>query len=220
MFPLRFPYYGNPGALPSPIPTLDEIECSEELLSEAGGTKVVGVGPYVIKFGRQVNLAEGENMVFLAHTTSVPVPFVYALFKDRDDKGYIIMERITANTLESEWPSLSDTQKKTIATKIRSVLKMLRSLPSPGGYCSLGNRSLLDHVFWAGSPPEKFYGPFRTGFNEGILGTYVFSNGSKNKAEFYKQIVPVYIPRSSTGIHPWRFPTKEHTSPVSRRYGT
>ena len=45
----------------------------------------------MVKFGRQVNLAEGENMVFVAHTTSVPVPFVYALFKDpRDDKGYII----------------------------------------------------------------------------------------------------------------------------------
>jgi len=87
----------------------------------------------VVKFGRQVNLAEGENMVFVAHTISVPVPLVYALFRDtRDETGYIVMERISANTLKMEWPSLNDTQKGAIATKIWSFLKQLRSLPSPG----------------------------------------------------------------------------------------
>jgi hypothetical protein len=42
MFPLRFPYFANLEALPRPIPTSDEIECSEEFLYEAGGSKVVG----------------------------------------------------------------------------------------------------------------------------------------------------------------------------------
>jgi len=31
MFPLCYPYYANPGALPGPIPTIAEIECLEEL---------------------------------------------------------------------------------------------------------------------------------------------------------------------------------------------
>jgi hypothetical protein len=49
-------------------------------------------------------------MLFVAHTTSVPVPLAYALFKDpRNEKGYIVMERITANTLHVDWPSLSNT---------------------------------------------------------------------------------------------------------------
>jgi len=46
----------------------------------------------MVKFGRQVNLAEGENMVFVAHTTSVSAPFVYryALFRGHpDETGYI-----------------------------------------------------------------------------------------------------------------------------------
>jgi hypothetical protein len=115
MFPLRFPYFADLEALPHPIPTLDEIECSKELLYEAGGNKVVGVGPYAVKFGRQVDLAEGENMLFVAHTTSVRVPPVYALFRDPlNDKSYIFMERITADTLTSEWPSLSNTQKEVL----------------------------------------------------------------------------------------------------------
>ena len=101
-----------------------------------------------MKFGRQVDLAEGENMLFVAHTTSVPVPLVYALFQDTlHDKSYIVMERITGNTRKSEWPSLSNAQKEAIATKLGSLLKGLRSLPSPGGYCSLSNRPLLDNVF-------------------------------------------------------------------------
>ena len=192
MFPLRLPYFTNPEALSVPIPTLDEIECSDELLYEAGGSKVVGVGPYVVKFGRQVDLAEGENMLFVAHTTSVPVPLVYALFRDRDDKGYIIMERIKANTLKPQWPFLSNTQKEAIATKLGSLVKELRSLPSPGGYCSLNNRPLLDNVFWTGNTSAKFNGPFRNEeeFNEAMLEIYRFNSGSQNKADFYKQTFP------------------------------
>ena len=41
MFPLRYPYYASPGALPGPIPTVVEIECSEELFYEAGGSKLL-----------------------------------------------------------------------------------------------------------------------------------------------------------------------------------
>lgn len=193
MFPLRFPYFVDPQTLPRPIPTLDEIESSEDILNEAGGSKVVVVGPYVVKFGLQVELAEGENMLFVAHNTSVPVPLVYALFRDsQNQKSYIVMERIMANTLQSEWPSLSNRQREAITSKIRLLLKELRSLPSPGDYCSLGNRPLLDAIFWTGSPSDRFDGPFRTEeeFNKAILEMYIYNNGSPNKAEFYKQTLP------------------------------
>jgi hypothetical protein len=79
-----------------------------------------------------------------------------------------------------------------IATKLGSHMKELRSLPSLGGYCSLGNRSLLDGVFWTGSASEKFNGPFRIEgeFNEAMLEKYIFNNGSQNKAEFYRHTFP------------------------------
>ena len=193
MFPLRFPYFADLETLPRPIPTSDEIECSEEVLYQAGGSKVVGIGPYVVKFGRQVDLLEGENMLFVAHSTTVPVPLVYALFRDPlREKSYMVIQRITGNTLKSEWPSVSNIQKEAIATKLGSILRELRSLPSPGGYCSLSNRPLLDNVFWTGSASEKIDGPFRTEgeFNEAMLEKYIFNNGSQNKAEFYKQTFP------------------------------
>jgi aminoglycoside phosphotransferase (APT) family kinase protein len=193
MFPLRLPYFADPKTLPYPIPTVDEIHRSEDAIEEVGGRRVVGVGPYAVKFGRQVDLAEGENMLFVAHSTSLPVPRVYALFRDpQNNKGYIVMERITANTLLSEWPSLTKRQKEAIAMKLGSFLKELRCLPSPGGYCSLGYRPLLDDVFWNGSASEKYNGPFRTEeeFNEAMIEKYLFNNGSQNKAEFYKQSFP------------------------------
>ena len=57
---------------------------------------------------------------------------------------------------------------------------------------ALGNRPLLDHAFWTGSASQNFYGPFCTEaeFNEAMLGTYIFMNGSRNKTEFYKQTFP------------------------------
>jgi hypothetical protein len=176
MFPLQFPYFVDPQTLPHPLPTLDEIESSENILNEAGGSKVVVVGPYVVKFGPQVDLAEGENMLFVAHNTPVLVPLVYALFKDsQEENSYIIMERIMANTLQSEWPSLSNKQKEAITSKLGSLLKELRSLPSPGGYCSLGNRPLLESIFWTDRSSEKFNGPFRTEeeFNKAMLKIYL-----------------------------------------------
>jgi Phosphotransferase enzyme family len=190
MLPLQFSYSVDLQTLPRPLPTLDEIESSGYILNESGGSKVVVVGPYVVKFGHQVDLAEGENMLFVAQNTSVPVPRVYALFRDsQGEKSYIIMERIMANTLQSEWPSLSNTQREAITSKLGLLLKELRSLPSPGGYCSLGNRPLQEAIFWTGSPSEKFNGPFRTEeeFNKAIVQMYIYNNGSTNKAEFYKQ---------------------------------
>ena len=189
MFPLRLPYYAK--SLPLPIPTLDDIERSEDIIHQAAGRKIVGIGPYVVKFGRQVELTEGENMLFVAHTTSVSVPHVYALFKENQN-GYIVMERIKGKTLESEWPFLIEKQREVIVTKLGSLFKQLRSLPSPGGYCSLDNRPLLDDFFWSGSSSEKFNGPFHTEgeLNEAMIRKYIFDNGSKNKAEFYKQCLP------------------------------
>lgn len=79
-----------------------------------------------MKYGAQVELIEGENMLLVAHVTSVPVPHVYGLFKDDANKvGYIVMERIAGKCLESELSSLSDTQKEAVVTKLGKYVKEL-----------------------------------------------------------------------------------------------
>jgi len=72
MFPLYPPYYDK--SIPLRFPTLDEIDCSEDVLHSR---KIVGIAPYVVKVGRQVDLTE-EDMLFAAHITSVCVRHVYA----------------------------------------------------------------------------------------------------------------------------------------------
>jgi len=39
------------------------MESSEDILNESGGSKVVVVGPYVIKFEPQVDLVEREHVI-------------------------------------------------------------------------------------------------------------------------------------------------------------
>jgi hypothetical protein len=91
-----------------------KISCASSL-----PIKIAGVGPhFVVKYGLQIDLAEGRNMVYIGETTSVPVPRFYALFKDPiGNKKYIIMERVAGTTLDGVWASLHRTQEEAILAK-------------------------------------------------------------------------------------------------------
>jgi len=71
LFSLHPPYYDK---LLLTAPTLDEIDCSEDVLHSR---KIVGIGLYAVKVGRQVDFTE-EDMLFVAHIPSVCVRHVYA----------------------------------------------------------------------------------------------------------------------------------------------
>lgn len=190
---ISLPYFADPKTLPYPIPTAEEIQKCTDVMFELGGRKVVEIGPYVVKFGPQIDLLEGENMIFVAQATSVNVPRVYALFKDPSGEvGYIVMERIAGRSLESQWLELNEEKKAAIVTKLRKVFQELRKLPSPGGYCSLGKRPLLDYLFWTSDSREKTSGPFATQaeLNSALVRKYRFNNGSPNKANFYSRNLP------------------------------
>jgi hypothetical protein len=80
-----------------------------KIFCDQSARKVVGVGQhFVVKYGLAVDLMEGEIILFIQEATSVPVPRIYALFKDPiTKKAYIVMERIAGKSLDSEWPFLS-----------------------------------------------------------------------------------------------------------------
>ncbi|KAJ4305984.1 hypothetical protein N0V88_000774 [Collariella sp. IMI 366227] len=76
------PYYASPECLPAPLPTVAEILASKERLSNEHQVCVVRVGKhYAVKFGTRTSIQEGENMLFVQQSTSIPVPKVYALFR-------------------------------------------------------------------------------------------------------------------------------------------
>ncbi|KKY28831.1 putative phosphotransferase enzyme family protein [Phaeomoniella chlamydospora] len=191
---ISLPYYAASATLPAALPTFDEIDNSQDIICDQSARKVVGVGDYfIVKYGLAVDLTEGENMMFVEQLATVPVPRVYALFRHPDNKkAYIIMERVAGKHLETEWPLLSRSDKEAISIKLRSNLDELRQLQSPGGYCSLGQRPLLDGVFWTDGTVDTIAGPFKTEseLNEAMIQKYIFNNLPLEKAHFYRRAFP------------------------------
>jgi hypothetical protein len=175
--------------MPSPLPTVHEIESATETLSKTTGCRVVVVGNFVVKYGAQVDLLEGQTMLFL-QSSPVPVPRVYALFRKPDENGtcrsYIVMEHIKGMVLSSQWGSMNATAKKAVTSKLRIIFDSMRKLESPGGYCSVGRGGLPDGLFWTDSS-NQYAGPFDTeaAFNAAIVDKYTADAAYKGKANYY-----------------------------------
>jgi aminoglycoside phosphotransferase (APT) family kinase protein len=194
---IQIPYYVPPEELPSELPTKDAIESSEEVLCEQSARKVVGIGShFVVKYGLQIDLEEGQSMIFIKNTTSVSVPKVYALFKDvKSNKNYVIMERISGDRLDSIWTSLDHMQKQAVALQVRASFIELRKLRSPDGYCSLDGKPLRDHLFYTGNSEKslELEGPFKTEmeFNDALIKKYLSSGYLPvGKADYYRRAFP------------------------------
>ncbi|KAJ4527774.1 hypothetical protein HRR83_000528 [Exophiala dermatitidis] len=185
------PYYVPTIALPAPLPSIVEIEASTEILRERSTVKVVAIGShYVVKYGETLNLEEGRMMVFIAQHTQIPVPRVYALFRDGKDRSFIVMERIHGQTLKETWHTFADHKKELIVMQLRHCIRQLRKVGSPGGYCGLDQKPLLDDIFW--TPEQDCNGPFDTeaDLNAAIVRKCRTSEALKHKAEFYNLVFP------------------------------
>ncbi|KAL3491839.1 hypothetical protein BJX62DRAFT_224876 [Aspergillus germanicus] len=102
---ISLPYYASD--LPCPLPTENEIDEASDISLAYGGRRIVRVGPsFVVKFGEQVNILEGENMLFIRNNTNIL-------------KNYIVMEHIQGETLLSAWPQLTPSEKDLITTTLR-----------------------------------------------------------------------------------------------------
>jgi hypothetical protein len=136
--------------IPSALPTNTEIQASKEILSQYGSRTVARVGrDFVVKYGRGVDIIEGENMLYVQRMTKIAIPKVYAIYTEPVTRmNYIVMEHIDGDTLAARWPCLSDEQKELVMVKLRRYFDELRRLPQPGYFGSLDRRCLLDDVFW------------------------------------------------------------------------
>ena len=64
------PFFVAPESLPEALPSCDEIEAAaassgKELLVNQTGQKVLRIGKFVVKYGYQVNLLDGQTLLFL-----------------------------------------------------------------------------------------------------------------------------------------------------------
>jgi Phosphotransferase enzyme family len=194
---IPIPYFASSKDLPADLPSTDAIESATEIFLEQTARKVVGIGPhFIVKYGLAICLEEGRTMVFLKNNTAVPVPQIYALFNsDANGKSYVIMERARGESLDTVWDSMNDVQKEKVASQLRSVLVELRSLPTPGGYCSLGVKPLRDHIFYTGDEEksQNLEGPFRSEpeLNDALIRKYLASGYLPvGKADLYRRSFP------------------------------
>ncbi|KAF2627494.1 kinase-like protein [Macroventuria anomochaeta] len=200
------PYIADARNLPATLPNVHEIESAEEIFSDTTGRKVVGVGThFVVKYGVQVDPLEGKTMLFLAQSTLVPVPQIYAMFQNSaQNTTYIIIERIKGSGLDLEWPRMDSASKEAVTFQLRNIFGEMRKLASPGGYCSVGHGGLPDGLFWTDNPSNSFAGPFETEaeLNKALILKYTESGLSKHKANYYT--------RTFTGVFQSHKPTFSH----------
>jgi tRNA A-37 threonylcarbamoyl transferase component Bud32 len=191
---ISIPYYAPLTDLPTTLPTIPEIENAREILRERSIVTTVAINShFVVKYGEGVNLGEGQMMIFMRQWTNIPVARVFALFRCDTGKNFIVMERIDGTTLEELWHTLDDEKKTEIITKLKRHLRQMRTIESPGGYCNLDNKPLLNEIFW--TPSLDCVGPFDTEAElcDALVRKCRQSEALKQKSEYYRDILPVVL---------------------------
>ncbi|OWT42296.1 phosphotransferase enzyme family protein [Pochonia chlamydosporia 170] len=199
----QLPFFALQSRLPAPLPTAEEIETSSELIQEYTGRRIVRFGDhYIIKYGLNVSLVEGENMLLIGKILPAHVPEVYALYSKNEASGivhYIVMERITGDTLDTIWDGFDSAKKTEIAAKLRSYLDKIRCLPSPGYFGCIGRRQFEDSMFWT-APDNNISnsaisGPFESEslLNSALIQKYIYNSGLNHKAAFYRRVLPLIL---------------------------
>lgn len=196
---LALPYFSH--SCPAPLPTATDIEASDQVMTDYIGRKVVRVGSvFVVKYGHTVEELEAETMLFVKRATSIPVPEVYAAYRD-DENGmfYIIMEYIPGTTLLEAWPTLSDGQKSNITRVLKNYSAQIRNLPAQDYLGGVGKRHMPNGIFWSGGEDAKdirINGPFdnEAQFNEALaLKSDLIAdanNYGSYKCPFYRRMLP------------------------------
>lgn len=200
--PIPLPFYLNKSLLPAPLPNIEEIADSTNFLQDYPRNRVVRVGiHFIVKYGGSVSFREGENMLFIKQSTTVPVPTIYAMYSRRQGEevpiNYIVMEFIPGTCLRDEWASLDESSKLAVTGQLRGLFSELRQIPSPGYYGIIGRRPFEDHVFcscWDDRPPVPA-GPFTSEAQvlDALAQKYSHHWPEHGKGAFYKRVLPLVL---------------------------
>lgn len=185
------PYFAPDCQLPSPLPSSENIESSAETIQEYTGRRTVRFGEhYIIKYGTNVRLTEGKNLMFLDQTQGFRVPKVFALYFEQNSEGcnvnYIIMERIVGQRLDTLWPQLDNASKTEIANQLRQQFDQLRALHTPGFFGYIDRQPFEESVFWTAPEDNMKHisGPFddESQLNDALIQKYIDNGGLQHRA--------------------------------------
>ena len=197
---MSLPFYREPAQLSGPLHEQDEIEAVTHILptirSVDYGVRLVVIRDlYFVKYGPFVSENEGHALLFLERNLSIPVPRLYAMYRNAD-KLYIVMQYISGTELQDLWPSLSGREKKSLLGQLRSIFQDIRSLSPPPFYGSVEGGPVPRRYFYARDGNPAMTGPFG---NE-----QDFSKAKSLRCSLCTQ-------RPSTHFHPWEFVSAEYS---------
>ncbi|EZF25123.1 hypothetical protein H112_02470 [Trichophyton rubrum D6] len=139
--------------------------------------KVVAVNDaVVVKFGRMAGSSEGQALIYLErYAPEIPAPRLYTMFKESNEL-FLIMQRVPGIPLDKIWPSLTESEKNDISTKLRQIFDSMRQVkcPWPGFFGDLGGGGVQDHLFYSPDTANRYLGPFygEAAFIAGFIGNH------------------------------------------------
>ena len=162
---LKFHFLAPEEDLPGPLPSVEAIKLAQgpDILDTRFNHVVRVNGHFAVKFSRNIDPIECENMRFVAESTQIRIPKLYAAFTDvATGITFLVMEYIPGQTLAQCWGSLGADRKELIATQLRHYFDELRSLPAPDHFACIDGSGLRDPIFNPGGDLEPPQGPFET----------------------------------------------------------
>lgn len=194
--------FQNCAPLPT-LPTTEEIRACPNVLWETMGSKVVALNDdIVVKYGRYINTWEGQALVYLErYVPEVPAPRLYAMYHD-SKQLFLIMQRAPGVPLNSIWPSLAESEKDDIITKLQHAFEAMRKAecPWPDFFGGLDRGPVPHYLFFSQRhEDEGFLGPFsgEPAFVAALVGNYraLVENNKRPdyKARFYEKYLATVL---------------------------
>jgi len=160
------PFFCDPGKLPGPRPSLDEILAADQTfpgIADDSFQRVVLVREkYIVKYGVSpwVSENEGHALLMLAKYPSIPAPRLYAMYRE-GDRLFLIMEFKPGKQLSAVWDDLSEHDKLDITGQLRDIFTQMRRIPSPGVFSNVTGGPLRHRFFLSAEPTPQLNGPFQ-----------------------------------------------------------
>ncbi|KAK6966823.1 kinase-like domain-containing protein [Favolaschia claudopus] len=118
-------------------------------------------GGIIVKSGTTRVRQEAKTTEFVARSTNIRVPNIYAVLHDEEfGTSYIVEEKLPGVPLKEVLPHLDDATRTSLANELKGVCRELEGLNDKGSMGNLGNPGkFLCSVF---ASPEIDDGPFHT----------------------------------------------------------
>ncbi|KAL2689332.1 hypothetical protein Neosp_003385 [[Neocosmospora] mangrovei] len=193
------------GDIPEPLPTIEEIEDSTDIIKKGRARCIVRVRPrFVVKFGTKVDPIEGDNMNFVRQNVKVAgvrVPTVYAIYQrevtPQTNITYIIMEDVDGHSLDELWDTISTDEKRAVSNRLRELFVSLRGIPGLGYFGSVNMTKCRDDILWADEPILQDRGVLNTeaAFVQAVIDKYTIycSHSEPHKVDYYRRVLPTAL---------------------------